>query len=123
MLYQQADIPALRQNIILELHYQTLLPPLASTIQKDKYYAVDYVRMYYIGRALDVPNGSSLIPFKFLHKVGAQRFDWPTRDDVDNVHPSCIFYGPLTLEGNGPFEVLHLYELETVFKLVQNRMA
>ena len=47
----------------------------------------------------------SFVRFKFLHRVGAKSFDWPRRDDVDDVHISCVFYGPVTLESAGPFAV------------------
>ena len=30
-------------------------------------------------------------------------FDWPRRDDIDRVHSSNVFYGPVTIVGVGPF--------------------
>ena len=48
---------------------------------------------------------NSFVRFKFLHWVGAKSFDWPSRDDIDEVHISCVFYGPITLESAGPFAV------------------
>ena len=31
--------------------------------------------------------------------VGAKSFDWPSWDDVDDVHISCVFYGPVRKKG------------------------
>ena len=49
--------------------------------------------------------------FKFLHRVGAGRFNWPRRDDLDELHPLCVFYGPLLLENTGPFVVPKQHEI------------
>ena len=49
--------------------------------------------------------------FNFLHKIQqthAKRFDWPKYDDIDRVHSTCMFFGPVHLKGNGPFEVIDL---------------
>jgi len=121
MISSQVNISAFRQHMILELHYQALLPPTFHTIQKDAYYGVDYVNNYYIGRVLELPG--ALIQLKFLHKIGAQRFGWPIRDDVDTIHPSQVFYGPIQLHGNCPFEVCNLKEIEMVFKLHRKKSA
>ena len=64
---------------------------------------------YYFGRVLSIQG--DFIQFKFLHPIrhganAADSFDWPRRDDVDNVHMSCVFYGPVQLVGNTPFTVL-----------------
>ena len=39
-------------------------------------------------------------------------------DDIDCVHSSCKFYGPLNLRGHAPFEIVDIKSLEAVFKLV-----
>ena len=52
------------------------------------YYPVDYVKKYYFGRVLD--GTGPFVKFKFLHKVGANRFDWREMDDIDAPHISCI---------------------------------
>ena len=55
----------------------------------------------------------------FLHKIQqthAKRFDWPKHDDIDRGHSTCVFFGPVHLKGNGPFEVIDLVELEAVFQ-------
>ena len=107
--------------LILELHSQTLLEPSLSNSEKDKYYAVDYVNNYYIGRAVSAPTERQFTLTKFLHKIQQteiKSFGWPKRDDIDHVHSTCVFYGPVELKGNGPFEVLDLQELEAVFQSV-----
>ena len=58
---------------------------------------------YYIGHALS--QADSFVRFKFLHQVGIKSFDCPSQDDVNDVHISCVFYGPVTLESAGPFAV------------------
>ena len=59
--------------------------------------------------------------FKFLHKIQqthAKRFDWPKHDDIDRVRSTCVFFGPVHLKGNGPFEVIDLEEV----KLCSNQL-
>ena len=70
---------------------------------------------YYIGRVLD--KDGDFVKFKFLHRVGAHAFDWPKRDDVDSPHTSCIFFGPVQLLGNGPFQVPLQSVIEKYLKL------
>ena len=70
--------------------YCDLIPP--EGILPERYYAVEYVETYYIGHALS--QADSFVRFKFLHRVGAKSFDWPSQDDVDDVHISWVFYGP-----------------------------
>ena len=81
--------------------------------------AVEYVENYYIGRALS--QADSFVRFKFLHRVGAKSFDWPSRDDVDDVHISCVFYGPVTLESAGPFAVPKQQNIDEVFKEIKSQ--
>ena len=102
-----------------------LLPPSnhlihvpSEDIKIDHYYAVDYVNKFYIGRALR-HDGQNFTQFKFLHSTGAAKeFNWPKTDDVERVHSSCIFYGPVSLRGNAPFTIAELEELEAVFRSV-----
>ena len=48
-------------------------------------------------------------------------FDWPRRDDVDNVHMSCVFYGPVQSVGNTPFTVLEHEHVRKVFLYLQKQ--
>lgn len=84
------------------------------------YYAVDYVDKFYIGRAL-VEDANQFVKFKFLHKTGALTFDWPRRGDVECIHSSCIFFGPIKLQGFGPFYVRTLSLIEKTFKEVKSK--
>ena len=89
--------------MLLELHQRKLHPiPPEGILPAEQYYAVEYVETYYIGHALT--EADSFVRFKFLHRVGAKSFDC-SRDDVDDVHISCVFYGPVTLDIAGPFAV------------------
>ena len=62
------------------------------------------------------------VKFKFLYKVGITTFHWPRREDVDQVHISTIFYGPVTVFGfiSGPFTIPELSEVDKPFKSIQN---
>ena len=72
----------------MELHDTVLhsIPPMG--LLPGDYYAVDYVKNYYFGRALDA--SWPFVKFKFLHKVGANTFDWREMDDIDAPHISFI---------------------------------
>ena len=61
MLSHQHSIPEFRKHINLELHSQVLLPASPPNIEKDKYYAVDYVNNYYIGRAISATDKCQFI--------------------------------------------------------------
>ena len=119
VMVNQSDIPDFRTYMVLELHNNILHPIPPEPITVGKYYAVDYVRQYYIGRAIEMT--SSYTNFKFLHRAilaGAKRFDWPKSDDFQQKHDSCVFYGPIELQGHGPgFEVSGFEELDKVFHL------
>ena len=120
VMIQQSDITDFRKYMILELHHNTLyvIPP--EPIIAERYYAVDYVNQYYIGRALDGDN--SFTKFKFLHKdCCSKKFYWPGHDDIAKQHNSCVFYGPVELEGNGPFRVVAIEELEKVFRFLNKQ--
>ena len=91
-MVNQSDIPDFRTYMVLELHNNILHPIPPEPITVGKYYAVDYVRQYYIGRAIETT--SSYTNFKFLHRAilaGAKRFDWPKSDDFQQKHDSCVF--------------------------------
>lgn len=83
-------------------------------IISEEYYAVQYVKKYYIGRAL-ITLDSNQVKVKFLHNAGAGKFGWPRRDDIDKVHMSSIFYGPISLHQSGPFTVPKRHEIEKVY--------
>ena len=89
-------------------------------VEKEKYYAVDYDTSYYIGRALSYQN--DYVKFKFLHKIrGTDKFDWPGRDDINVVHESFVFYGPVLLQHSGPFVLPCLCKVEQVHAMLREK--
>ena len=112
------SIHSFRKLILLDLHQRSLHPLTSKGVQLEHYYAVDYVSNYYIRRVLMV-NNQDIATVKFLHRVGASRFDWPKSHDVDEVHVSCLFYGPIELKTAGPFEVPQRKEIEKLFKMIK----
>jgi len=90
----------------------------AVTVEVDKYYAVDYVNRFYIGRVLKPGSKTDYWCMKFLHQYmrnGQVRFHWPRAADCDEVHSSVIFFGPLTLIGVRQFKVEELCAIKTFF--------
>ena len=100
-----------RKQRITELHNQMIDGPFLPEVQTEQYYAVDYINRYYVGRVLSIDGSFCLM--KFLH-CGSKIYSWPKHDDTDAVYKSCIFYGPVTLSGSGPFTVLEQRELDKV---------
>ena len=96
------SVPAFRCHMILELHEQELINFTVSSIHTNQYYAVEYDKTWYFGRALGGPDDNSCVSFKFLHLTlsnGERVFNWPGRDDIDTVHSSCVFFGPAVMIG------------------------
>ena len=63
-----------------------------------------------------------MLKIKFLFSTqesGRTVFDWPIRADIEEVHPSCIFYGPVTLSGCGPFQVSNIKEIVQLFSYIR----
>lgn len=113
------SVHAFRCHMILELHEQELSSFTPPSIQANQYYAVEYQRSYYFGRALGSPDGDSFVSFKFLHSTvssGERVLNWPRRDDIDTVHSSCVFFGPAVIVGVGPFSFPQLNEVEQVYQ-------
>ena len=54
-------------------------------IKEHDYYAVDYNDTYYVGRVLKLNKNN--VTMKFLTRLTDDKFDWPKRDDLDNVLP------------------------------------
>ena len=94
------DMLDVRKSIIHDLHVQHLSPLPSKGVEVGMYFAVEYVTTFYFGRVISVEDG--FVEFKFLHSISSATYDWLRRDDVDRVHCSCIFYGPVMLEGNRP---------------------
>ena len=81
-------------------------------VQVGMNYAVDYVTTFYFGRVTSVEG--SFVGLKFLHSKTSTTYDWPRMDDVDRVHCSCTFYGPVLLDGNRPSTISTQHEVENV---------
>ena len=118
------SISDVRSYMILELHRNSLLPIPPNGLKVDDYYAVDYVSCYYFGRVIQIQG--QFAQFKFLHRVrlgadAGEIFNWPTRDDVADVHVSCVFYGPVHLIGNSPFKIMEHEQVKEVFRYIQRR--
>ncbi|EDO26419.1 predicted protein, partial [Nematostella vectensis] len=116
-MVEAASLPQFRNGILLELQRGALQQIPYPPIEREKHYAVHYqfnsTCKYYIGRVLSMEG--ERVRVKYLHRVGANRFDWPMRDDIDDVHVSCIFFGPVALSNAGPFMVPMLADIEKVF--------
>ncbi|EDO38580.1 predicted protein [Nematostella vectensis] len=113
-MVEAASLPQFRNGILLELQRGALQQIPYPPIEREKHYAVHYqfnsTCKYYIGRVLSMEG--ERVRVKYLHRVGANRFDWPMRDDIDDVHVSCIFFGPVALSNAGPFMVPMLADIE-----------
>ncbi|XP_074621358.1 uncharacterized protein LOC141879906 [Acropora palmata] len=113
------SVPAFRCHMIVELHEQELINFTVPSIQANQYYAVEYHKTWYFGRALGSPDDNSCVSFKFLHSTlsnGERVFNWPRRDDIDTVHISCVFFGPAVIVGIGPFNFPQLNEVQQVYE-------
>jgi hypothetical protein len=101
-------IELFRHHMIMELHEQKLQNFTQPCIKENEYFTVEYDKSYYIGRALRSPQ-NGFLDFKFLHSTscsGERVFNWPRRDDIDRVHKSCVFYGPVDIVGTGPVDIV-----------------
>ena len=86
------------------------------SIDIESYYAVDYVNRYYIGRA--IRKSDVFVTFKYLHSIGT-KFYWPGKDDIEAVHTSCVFFGPISLSGTGPFTIVDQSEVDSAWLLIK----
>ena len=100
---QRTMLPDFRLGMAYNLNRKILQKIPEQDIEVDQFYAVDYRTNYYIGRALSIEN--QMVTFRYLHIVGAFKFDFPRRADIDTKPISSVFFGPLTIESAGPFTV------------------
>ena len=109
-----------RKAIIHDLHFQTLSLSTQMDMEVGSYYAVDYVSKFYYGRVISIRD--EFITLKFLRATSTSTFGWPRRDHVEKVHKSCIFFGPVKIQGNDPTSIsvpLHS-EVIKVHQLIKN---
>ena len=110
-------ISDVRKHILLSLQRKKLMEVPVDGIALEEYYAVNFDKKFYIGRAVSVQE-SNHIQVKFLHNARAGKFDWPARDDIDDVHISSIFYGPVELDQSGPFTIPKRNEIEKIYSSI-----
>lgn len=68
----------------------------------ENYYAVHYDdHLPAVGRIISIQESSCKM--KFLKQVMENTYNWPSKDDIQNVNVAFILYGPIKLLGNGPF--------------------
>ena len=109
-----------RQQMLLELHERKLQDIPQPSVTEGRYYAVEYQKQYYYGRALHTSEAEGgCVAFKFMHTAGALSFDWPRTDDIDQVHTSQVIYGPIYIVGSCPFTIVQHNEVEKVYKLLK----
>ncbi|KAK5647414.1 hypothetical protein RI129_002306 [Pyrocoelia pectoralis] len=75
-------------------------------LEKEKYYAIYYTEGWYIGRIIETLTESKQVTYtvKFLEEnLGS--FNWPKKDDVQNVEKQYFFEGPINLIGQLPFVI------------------
>ncbi|KAK2570904.1 Transmembrane protein 135 [Acropora cervicornis] len=102
-----------------EIAVKRLVPDAIYRGSGGMYYAVDYVNTFYFGRVVSVEG--CFADLKFLHSKSSTSSDWPRTDDVDRLHYSCIFYGPVLLEGNCPYTISSQREVEKVHCFIRKQ--
>ena len=118
-LILNANIMDVRRSVIHDLHFQILSLVPSTGVQVGVYYAVYYVTTFNFGRVVSVEG--CFVDLKFLHSKSSTTYDWPRTDDVDRVHDSCIFYGPVLVEGNCPFTISSQRGVEKVHRFIRKQ--
>lgn len=108
-LVQESFFRNFRLGMVYNLQRRMLLKIPESDIMVEKYYAVDYLTNYYIGRAISIEN--QMVKFKYLYRVGADRFDWPRYQYQAYL---LSVFGPISLESTGPFAVPMQQDIEKI---------
>lgn len=91
-------------------------------IKVEHYYAVYYDDSWYIGRVIEIID-ESMSRIKFL-KEDLHHFIWPKRDDIQQVQNKYIYYGPIILQGVGPFSLTESVRARTIngFKDIKRKL-
>ena len=116
-MIKESCFPEFKLGMAYSLHRRILQKIPEPNITADQFYAVDYLTNYYIGRAMSVEN--QMVTFRYLHRVGAFKFDFPRRADIDTKPISSVFFGPLTIESTGSFSVPMQKDIEKIFKSIK----
>lgn len=86
----------------------------------ENYYAIRYDINWYIGRLLNIENDVCKIQFL---KSDLDTFVWPRTDEISFIKKQYIFYGPLHLNGIGPFSIKRFdrSKIVQIFKAIKNQ--
>lgn len=75
------------------------------SLNKENYYAIMYDTNWYLGRLIYFTNQEkTFCEIKFL-KTDLDTFYWPKHPEQQEVNVKYIFYGPINLQGFGPFTI------------------
>lgn len=75
------------------------------SLNKENYYAIMYDTNWYLGRLIYFTNQEkTFCAIKFL-KTDLDTFYWPKHPEQQEVNVKYIFYGPINLQGFGPFTI------------------
>ncbi|CAG9814589.1 unnamed protein product [Phaedon cochleariae] len=83
---------------------ETRSSPDRVVLTEEKYYAVYYDNQFYLGRILKIFNDSNWCTVKFLQK-NLEAYIWPKKDDIQDIETNFVIYGPIDLNGIGPFQL------------------
>ena len=78
-MIKEPCFPEFRLGMAYNLHRRILQKIPEPDMAVDQFYVVDYLTNYCIGRALSVEN--QMVTFRYLHRVGAFKFDFLRRAD------------------------------------------
>ncbi|KAJ8047450.1 hypothetical protein HOLleu_06447 [Holothuria leucospilota] len=109
-------------DLVLNSESPSGFSPVTVRVEVEEYYAVYYDKEYYVGRVLEAEG--DFYKFKFMHRVRSsvvQEYDWPKRADIATVSGIYIIHGPLQLLGSGPFRVVNLEIVDSLYKSMKSR--
>jgi hypothetical protein len=81
---------------------------------------VYYDDQFHIGRVLGLKDHRA--EMKFLKQIFPGTFNWPSTPNVEDVQIHFIFYGPVQLEGHGPFHISDLESIKTGYRAMKKNI-
>ncbi|KAJ4449350.1 hypothetical protein ANN_00748 [Periplaneta americana] len=85
-------------------NYDTSLTKGKIDIKAEMYYAVHYDdHLPSVGRVISIQE--NLCQMKFQKQIMENSYNWPSKDDIQDVNVSFILHGPIKLMGNGSFTI------------------
>ena len=93
---------------------------MSINVECEKLYAVHCVNMFHVRPVLNKCEKENFytgtMKYQDKETVGGQAvYKFPKTDDINDVHVSNIFFGPVTLEGVFEFSIPALKEIEGCF--------